>query len=351
MWLSFTVPFLSSGTAQAPLSTNYAENNRNGFSLGMLACPWQLEEWVCERSKLFRILLLFPVPTPFTFPHSKFSSLIGVTSVFSRYFTKMSCRLVWSIWAILVSSMDSSWGISESPQPDRVWWDGERGEWRESSLRCGFSLKDRETQGRCRWRIGKTKGMKKITFLRWDGFESVVFLGCQSSSNYDSSTYVFSFSSLCWIFGYHFSSFEVWSIEERLEIITHSHHVYIIVYRYCIIYTVNIHQCWTCLVGKYHPLSFVKKPTIASSSKALVAATAAVGSNDCQGSWTLHQRRRRARGWNVGGWWLGPRCVCFLLVGGHLEGFLFHFWELALGTSFFLLEMEKCLFLFFLVRI
>lgn len=135
---------------------------------------------------------------------------------------------------------------------------------------------------------------------------------------------------------------------------THTHHVYIIIYRYCIIYTVNIHQCCTCLVGKNHPLSFVKKiPPLLPSSKALVAATAAVGSNDCQGSWTLHPRRRRARGWNVGGWRLGPRCVCFLLFVGWWPSWRVSVSFLGAGSwhLFFVGNGEVFVFVFFLVRI
>lgn len=202
MWLSFTVPFLSSGTAHAPLSTNYAENNRNGFSLGMLACPWQLEEWVCERSKLFRILLLFPAPTPFTFPHSNFSSLIGVTSVFSRYFTKMSYRLVcWSIWAILVSSMEKNCEALAS-RLSQTESDEMESEENGVNLHSGVVFdwrieKNKEGVGEG---LEKTKGIEKdhLFKIRWFRV-GVFFVGCQSSSNYDSSTYVFSFSSLCWI--------------------------------------------------------------------------------------------------------------------------------------------------------
>ena len=94
-----------------------------------------------------------------------------------------------------------------------------------------------------------------------------------------------------------------------------------------------------------------KKPTIASILQ---------GPGSCYRRGWLQRLPRlldaspaEAPGPGVERWWLvvgSP--VCFLLFGGHLEGFRNSFGELALGTSFFLLEMEKWLFLFFfLVRI
>lgn len=226
MWLSFTVPFLSSGTAHAPLSTNYAENNRNGFSLGMLACPWQLEEWVCERSKLFRILLLFPAPTPFTFPHSNFSSLIGVTSVFSRYFTKMSYRLVcWSIWAILVSSMEKNCEALAS-RLSQTESDEMESEENGVNLHSGVVFdwrieKNKEGVGEG---LEKTKGHRKRSPFQ-DKMVSSRWFFCWLPKFIQLW-----FKHICFQFfipllnlGYHFSSFEVWSIEEPLEIITHTH--------------------------------------------------------------------------------------------------------------------------------
>ena len=118
--------------------------------------------------------------------------------------------------------------------------------------------------------------------------------------------------------GYHFSSVEVWS-SGTLKL---SHIMYMNVHHVPLSRKVSSTEMfinpWFLMFWYFQP----RFPPL----QALVAAIAAAGSNACQGSWMLHQRRRR------GFCWLESLCVLLVAIGCHLN---------VLEHSWHFLEMEN----------